>query len=94
MLMTEMQLNLLNLMQHKNMQINNNLKGKLYKSQKGICPVCSYTIDLNTIMYSFKPVIHHKMPISKGGSRGSMSNLVLIHKGCHMEVHGMKNKAD
>jgi 5-methylcytosine-specific restriction endonuclease McrA len=70
------------------------MKGKLYDKQKGICPVCNSRIDLHTIMYSFKPVIHHIVPITEGGERGKISNLVLLHKGCHLETHGMKNRAD
>lgn len=76
------------------LQINKNMRGKLFKQQNGLCHLCQKKIDLNTIIYSFKPVIHHIIPISEGGHPNKILNLVLLHKGCHLEIHGHDNKAD
>jgi 5-methylcytosine-specific restriction endonuclease McrA len=75
-------------------QVNLNLKDNMFKRQNGLCPVCDGIIDLHTIIYSYKPVIHHIVPVSEGGHPKNITNLVLLHKGCHLQTHVHKNSAD
>lgn len=59
-------------------------KGRLFylwRSQKGICPVCRQLITQTTGWHC-----HHIVERSKGGS-STVDNLVLLHPNCHMQVH-------
>ena len=53
----------------------------LWKSQQGICPVCSQKITTQTGWHS-----HHLVWRSKGGS-DLAGNRVLLHPHCHQQVH-------
>ena len=53
----------------------------LWKRQRGICPVCSQSIDEETGWHS-----HHVTPRSEGGS-DEMANLYLLHPTCHQQLH-------
>lgn len=55
------------------------LKPKVFKKQKGICPVCHQSID-EEVEYH----IHH---IDGDHSNNKISNLVMLHTNCHMQVH-------
>lgn len=59
------------------------LKEKLFKTQKGVCSYCHKTIELD----KEDTEIHHKVAISKGGSRCKLKNMALLHKICHYEQH-------
>lgn len=54
---------------------------KIYKNQKGICPICGKPIDLED---EFE--LHHIIPI-KHGSTNVDKNLVFLHKHCHKAKH-------
>ena len=54
---------------------------KIYKKQKGICPVCGEPIDLED---DFE--LHHIIPIKDGGTNAD-KNLVFLHKHCHKAKH-------
>lgn len=58
---------------------------KLYKKQKGICPVCGDTLRNHTDLE-----IHHIKAKSEGGSN-RLTNLLLLHKDCHQQVTNTKN---
>ena len=55
----------------------------LWKSQQGICPVCSQKITSLTGWHS-----HHIVWRSKGGS-DLASNRILLHPNCHQQVHNL-----
>jgi len=61
-------------------------KEKLYKKQKGICPLCQKVIDFENSYYNDLH-IDHIIPISKKGARGLISNMRLVHKICHKLHH-------
>lgn len=58
------------------------LKEKLYNTQKGLCGLCNKTIEYSTLLMN-KTHIHHIEPISKGGNKFKLSNLMLAHATCH-----------
>ncbi|WP_425437332.1 HNH endonuclease [Melghirimyces profundicolus] len=65
------------------------LKGKrqllrLWREQKGICPVCNQKITQRTGWHS-----HHIIWRSMGGS-DTQENRVLLHPNCHSQVHSQK----
>jgi RNA-directed DNA polymerase len=62
--------------------MNDNLKKKLLADRKGNCSVCKLVINLED-----KVDIHHIVPKSQGG-KDKITNLSLIHKHCHHQVHG------
>jgi RNA-directed DNA polymerase len=53
----------------------------LWRSQKGICPVCSQKITKRTWWHC-----HHLVWKTRGGS-DRVNNLVLLHPNCHQQVH-------
>jgi len=55
----------------------------LWKSQQGICPVCSQKITSQTGWHS-----HHIVWRSKGGSDRA-NNRILLHPNCHQQVHNL-----
>jgi 5-methylcytosine-specific restriction endonuclease McrA len=61
-------------------------KEKLFKKQKGICPLCLKEIDFES-SYSNDLHIDHIIPISKKGPKGLISNMRLVHKLCHKLHH-------
>lgn len=72
--------------QVKVMGNHGNYKQNLYKKQGGICPLCNSIIDLEAI--SAKDLhIDHILPISKKGSKSSLSNMRLVHRACHIVHH-------
>lgn len=54
---------------------------KIFKKQKGICPVCGEPIALED-----KFELHHILPIKDGGTNHD-KNLVFLHKECHKANH-------
>lgn len=56
----------------------------LWRSQKGICPVCNQKISRETGWEN-----HHVIAKSKGGSDKN-SNRVLLHINCHRKVHSQR----
>ena len=68
----------------KNKKKHNTLKDKLFTKQKGVCPFCRRTIES---IEKGDVEIHHKVAISKKGSRSSIKNMELLHKYCHYEHH-------
>lgn len=54
---------------------------KVYKRQKGICPVCGEHILIDDLYE-----VHHIQPIKDGGN-DHQSNLVILHKVCHKSKH-------
>jgi RNA-directed DNA polymerase len=56
----------------------------LWREQEGKCPVCQERITKLTGWQT-----HHLIWKSHGGTDGA-SNLVLLHPGCHQEVHSQK----
>jgi RNA-directed DNA polymerase len=59
---------------------------RLFKSQKGLCPVCHIPL----MEYDDTSEIHHRVPRAKGGS-DKFKNLLLLHKSCHLQVTHTKN---
>jgi RNA-directed DNA polymerase len=63
-------------------------KGKLFKSQKGICVICNKPLIVDSYLKFGNLHLDHIEPISEGGSKTSMKNLRLIHIWCHQSIHG------
>lgn len=64
------------------------LSRKLYERQKGICPYCKEILDI----YQERD-IHHMLPKSRGGDN-KISNLRMVHRGCHIAIHREIAKLD
>ena len=54
---------------------------KIFDRQKGICPICHYSIDEQSGWH-----MHHLIPRMNGGEY-TLNNLVLLHPTCHIQVH-------
>ncbi|MBR7513159.1 HNH endonuclease, partial [Mycobacterium tuberculosis] len=54
---------------------------KLFMSQRGLCAVCHSAISKETGWHD-----HHIEPRVVGGS-DALSNRVLVHPDCHVQVH-------
>ena len=54
---------------------------KLWKAQKGVCPICREHVTESTGWE-----IHHVVPRALGGA-DALSNLMLLHTNCHWQVH-------
>lgn len=54
---------------------------RVYKWQKGVCPVCGEHILVDDLYE-----VHHIQPIKDGGSDRE-NNLVILHKDCHKSKH-------
>ena len=61
---------------------------KLWKAQKGVCPICREHITEST-----RWEIHHVLPRALGGS-DALSNLMLLHTNCHWQVHSKAWKGE
>ena len=61
------------------------IEKQLRKKQYSECPFCRQMIYL-----SDKVEIHRKVFLTEGG-KGNLENLVLLHEGCHLKLHG-RNK--
>jgi RNA-directed DNA polymerase len=62
----------------------NDLYAKLFKRQKGTCPLCNSAIDIDQELD-----IHHKLPKAQGGDN-KITNLQLTHGVCHRQSHANK----
>jgi len=72
------------------------MKGELSKKQKGLCPICNNSLFLNadkSVIETGYLDIVHILPISKGGSKNSISNIRLVHRWCHKELHNSPNES-
>jgi len=56
-------------------------KRKIFKQQKGICPLCKRKMDVDE-----KLETHHVKPKALGG-KDKNSNVILVHKYCHDDLH-------
>jgi RNA-directed DNA polymerase len=70
-------------------KMQNSLAGKqkllaLWRSQKGICPICNQKISKETGWEN-----HHVIWRSMGGPDGNQNRL-LLHINCHRKVHSQK----
>ena len=54
---------------------------KIFERQKGVCPICQYPIEEQSGWN-----MHHLVPKVLGGEY-TLSNLVLLHPACHVQVH-------
>jgi len=70
----------------KSMPKYSSFKERLFIKQKGICLLCNKSIDFENLN-NFNLHIDHIKPISKRGSKGSITNMRLVHKWCHIEHH-------
>jgi hypothetical protein len=58
--------------------------------QKGICPICSKSLFHNMDLTPMKPGnidIDLMTAISEGGSKTALTNLRIVHRWCHQEIH-------
>ena len=78
----------------KSLQLNKTTKVKLLIRQKGKCDMCGGSLlnEANEFSYDGSSHIHHKQERSKGGRRGSLNNLSLIHVSCHINHHCTNKK--
>jgi RNA-directed DNA polymerase len=65
---------------------------RLFKIQKGRCEYCDQSIT-NKDIQSYNIHRHHLKPKSSNGV-DQLSNLKLLHKECHRELHGKLSKKD
>jgi RNA-directed DNA polymerase len=61
------------------------LKDTLLKRQKYLCNVCHKIITTEQINES-NVHVHHITPISKGGNKSSLKNMVALHSWCHQKL--------
>jgi RNA-directed DNA polymerase len=80
----------------KSLQRNRTTKIKLLIKQKGKCDMCGGSLlnDANEFNYDGSTQIHHKQERSKGGGRGNLTNLSLIHTSCHIDHHNMHKRKE
>jgi len=73
----------------KSMEMNQTTKTKLYIKQKGKCGTCGLPLlnEDGEFAYDGTTNIHHTVARSKGGKRGALSNLTLMHTDCHIQHH-------
>jgi len=69
----------------RSMTMFSSLKEKLFKKQKGICPLCNFEIDFELDKNLLQ--IDHIQPISEGGSKNFIKNMRLVHTRCHQKHH-------
>lgn len=73
------------------------LKGKLSNKQKGICSICNnslfFNFDRSLIEAGYLDIVHI-IPISQGGSKNSITNVRLVHRWCHREMHNSPNESE
>lgn len=62
-------------------------RAKLLNRQKGKCPICDHAIEAEQIQSS-QVEIHHMMP-QCFRSDHRLTNLRLVHKECHLELHNI-----
>jgi RNA-directed DNA polymerase len=60
----------------------------LWRSQKGLCPMCGQMITKDT-----KWVTHFVVPKTEGGTP-KWSNLMMLHQECHRQLHGGRGKVE
>ena len=71
----------------KSVGINSSFKQRLFKKQNNLCVHCGESLLTSEGCYGdYNLHIHHINPIFKGGSRNSISNMVLLHSWCHFEI--------
>ena len=65
-------------------QQTNNIRLKLAKKQKGICPICKESLvsKYGNVFYELE--IHHIIPVVSGG-KNILKNMTLLHKTCHRD---------
>jgi RNA-directed DNA polymerase len=63
-------------------------KGRLFKSQKGICVICNKPLIIDSYLKFGNLHLDHIQPFSKTGSNTSMKNFRLIHFWCHQGIYG------
>jgi RNA-directed DNA polymerase len=62
-------------------------KERLLKKQNNFCSQCKELLVNSEGLYGYQNLhIHHLEPIYKGGSRNSVSNMVLLHSWCHYDI--------
>lgn len=78
----------------KNLEMNQTTKTRLFVRQKGKCSVCGLSLlnEQGDFAYDGTSNIHHVMPRSKGGKRGTLSNFALMHAECHIHHHRIESK--
>jgi 5-methylcytosine-specific restriction endonuclease McrA len=67
-------------------KVSKSTKKKLYKKYKG-CQKCGEGVFQSVSRYDNYLEIHHKIPKSEGGT-DNISNLELLCRNCHDELHG------
>ena len=58
---------------------------EMFEKQNGICPYCQSQITESNVVNS-EADVHHMLPRTFGGT-DSQSNLRLLHKECHIDLH-------
>ena len=58
---------------------------EIFETQNGICPYCKSQITENEVVNN-EAHVHHMLPRTFGGT-DSKSNLRLLHKECHVDLH-------
>ena len=77
-------------LQIKSMPKYSSFKERLFIKQKGLCLLCNKIIDFENIN-NRSLHIDHITPISKRGSKGSITNMRLVHKWCYIKHHQKRN---
>lgn len=66
----------------KNLMISTK-KQILWRKQQGLCPSCRESLDNGEMLH-----LHHIRPKSLGG-KDTIVNLVMLHAGCHRQIHSI-----
>jgi RNA-directed DNA polymerase len=76
----------------KSLTLNPTTKIKLLVKQKGKCGMCGETLldENGEFRYDGSTNIHHKEERAKGGSKTSLSNMILVHQECHIKHHQIR----
>ena len=71
----------------ENLKANPTTKAKLLIKQKGLCGICGNTLlnEAGVFEFDHTTYIHQIQTRSKGGGISSMTNLMLIHRRCHIQ---------
>ena len=74
------------------LKMNQTTKIKLLIKQKGRCHMCGGTMlsDDGEFKYDGSSHIHHIETRASGGTKNKLSNLALVHVGCHVYHHQTK----
>jgi RNA-directed DNA polymerase len=70
----------------KSAGVDSSFKQRLLAKQNNLCVHCEEPLITSDSLYNDAIHIHHIKPIYKGGSRNSITNMVIVHSWCHYDI--------